>query len=639
LRKDVYKRNLDALAKRTPHIADAVDSADTRGVALERSKSGEWTIKFGERHLVSRYDPIREVEKRASDFWREPPDLAAFFGFGMGYQLDFVPRNFDGHIVIYEPVPGVLKLAFSVRDFTKVLENPKATVALDVSDLNFDASRMFGFKVNTKIALFDLLTYRSLFADELARLTYKLEGLEADKDLNQQTVYTKSKLWSENIFRNLPELLSRPGVELLRDRFRGLPCVVVASGPSLDESLPYLQRLKGRAVLIACGSATRSLIDAGANPELSVAIESNDITYQFDGLDLTRTYLALLSRVHPALWRLEPRGFFGFAPAERMDASILNMFGRASILDVGGSVSTAAFEIGRSMGANPIILVGLDLAFDTSGRSHATGCGTGKEDFYGELKPERADHLKRYGIFFVEGCDGGRVATRLAWMDYLLWFERRIGALRKRGVTVINASERGARISGAERMSLKEVLNSLDRKFDPLSVLDRLAADSPCPATEAGWDRLKKRLAELDRLGRLAEKLQDRYATASEVFARCGDLPTEREERRFRRLEAEVKRVAGELDPLLSPLIQRELFVFYNCFEDALETGNRKAVLHLFSRAQLLYGGICKAARTTFEWIGSAHRRWMEMRRKFDEERCSPGGEEAHESLTVAENI
>ncbi len=631
----IYERNIETIRKRAPRIADAIDSAGTHGLALERTRSGRWTIRFGDRYLVSRYDPVREVEKRASDFWREPPDLAAFFGFGLGYQFDFIPRSFDGHIVIYEPVAGALKLALGVRDFTGLFGNPKLALALEPTDLVFDVPHMFGFKVDTKIALFDLLAYRSLFPDELAAFRDRLEKLEADKDIHQQTAYVRSKLWSRYIFENIAELLSCPGIELLRRRFSGQPCVVIASGPSLDESLPHLHKLKGRALLVACGSTMRALLNAGISPELAVAIEANDIAYQFEGLDLSGTYLALITRAYPELWRLSPRGFFGFAPAERMDAMLLEMFGRASILDVGGSVSTAAFEIARLVGANPIVLVGLDLAFDTSGRSHASGCGTGREDFYGELVPERANVLKRYGIFFVEGQSGEPVPTRLAWMDYLFWFERHIAALKEKGVRVINTSARGSRIHGAERGSLADVSKSLEEKIDFLGAIDELVDRWSPSNIDAGWQRLLAHLPDLTKLARLAQKLQARYASAFEKFTLYGDLPSEREDRRIRKLEAELKRLTGRLDAILSPLIQQELFIFHNCFEDVKETGDRKAISHLFNRAQLLYGGIHKAACTASEWIEQAYERWIEKGRKGG----VADGEAAYESGTIAENI
>lgn len=635
MRSEIYRNNLSALSKRLPKVASAIDSAETGNVFLEQSKSGGWTIRAGERYLVSRYDPVKEVENRAKEFWTDTPDMALFFGFGLGYQFDAMPRQFSGWTIVYEPNPAVCKLAFGVRDFSNLLANPKFLILNDISDLNFDAIKIFGLKVNAKIRTFELFSYRSLFGGLWNEFVDRLEKLSADKDIHQQTLVTRSKVGFEYFFANLPDVLRYPGVEVLRGLFANKPCAIVASGPSLDKNLSSLKRLENRALMIACGSAMKSVLNAGIKPELCIAIETNDVMYQFDSLALDSTYLTLTIRSYPELWRLKSRGFFGFTSTERADFTLLEKFGRSSVLDVGGSVSTAAFELAALMNANPIILVGLDLAYSPSGRSHAEGADTKVEDFYGSFDSKDADEMKKQGIFFVDGYYGGKVPTRVAWMDYLLWFERKIKTASEKRIRVINATEGGARILGAEHLSLSDIANSIDVEFDFLKALDETASNWTPATTKANWEKLVSELGELKQLEDYSDKLHHLYKNAFELTSRFDDLPALGMDKRISKLEKRVKFLAGKLDYLISPFVQSELIVFFNCFEDE-GAEERKKTLNLFNRAQYIYLGISKAAGKVSELIEQSFERWQQFENQghiLDDKNL----EKTHESQNFAE--
>jgi hypothetical protein len=104
----------------------------------------------------------------------------------------------------------------------------------------------------------------------------------------------------------------------------------------------------------------------------------------------------------------------------------------AATVETGGSVSTTALDILIRMGAEPVVLVGLDLAFPGD-RLHAGGT------FYGDFQAGLA------GGELVANNKGGLVATSKILNIYRRWVEKRISRENK---TFINTSLEGARIAG-----------------------------------------------------------------------------------------------------------------------------------------------------------------------------------------------
>jgi hypothetical protein len=109
---------------------------------------------------------------------------------------------------------------------------------------------------------------------------------------------------------------------------------------------------------------------------------------------------------------------------------------------VGDSTSHTAFHLAERLGCDPIVLIGQDLAY-TGGKTHAAGVAT------------RADSGSEAGQLMVPAFDGGEVATSQSLFTILKHFEAKIAASRAK---VINATEGGARLEGAEPMRFSEAL-------------------------------------------------------------------------------------------------------------------------------------------------------------------------------------
>ena len=79
------------------------------------------------------------------------------------------------------------------------------------------------------------------------------------KEVNIATLAKFEKTWGANIARNIQAFSRYPGACIFFDRFRDMPAIVAAAGPSLTESIGFIKETAGRAVVIAVDTSYKIL--------------------------------------------------------------------------------------------------------------------------------------------------------------------------------------------------------------------------------------------------------------------------------------------------------------------------------------------------------------------------------------------
>ncbi|MBI4574829.1 MAG: motility associated factor glycosyltransferase family protein, partial [Planctomycetes bacterium] len=131
------------------------------------------------------------------------------------------------------------------------------------------------------------------------------------------------------------------------------------------------------------------------------------------------------------------------------------------------SVAHLNYLVARTLGCDPIVLVGQDLAFGEDGRHYASG--TVKD-------AQRTRGNEGSGVLEVEGNLGGHVRTTLLWDAMRTWFEEEVA--RPGGPRVLNATAGGARIRGVPPVDLGGVLDVLPSR-PPRRLHECLARRAP----------------------------------------------------------------------------------------------------------------------------------------------------------------
>jgi hypothetical protein len=178
-----------------------------------------------------------------------------------------------------------------------------------------------------------------------------------------------------NSLRNVPSIVDGHDVRALTDAYRGIPAIIAAAGPSLDRVIGELHTAQHRALFIACDTALRPLLHAGLTPQLVVGADPSTANARhFHSLpDCPDTWLIAESALDPSAAAPFADRTFWFRLANHHPWPWLNALGiDVGLVEMWGSVLTAAFQVACLAGCDPIVIVGADLSY-SDGRPYARG--------------------------------------------------------------------------------------------------------------------------------------------------------------------------------------------------------------------------------------------------------------------------
>lgn len=461
--------NLETLCAGNPQLRERhlEGLAAPDGWRVSAARSGEPTVRLGETYLHSRYDPRREAQRlcdQLADAVAQPTALL-FYGFGLGYLVEAFAQRLPGlPMVVVEASAEAFAAALEARDLRGLLgkanirwhvgESPEATL-MSVQDLPLAGAQVVRLRPAVEA---DAVYYR--------RLDALLQSLLDKREVNANTLQRFGRLWVRNLLANLERFIAHPGIGELSGLFRGVPALLLAAGPSLDELLPHLRRLRERMLIVAVDTSHRFCLREAVEPDLLVSVDPQYWnTRHLDWLPLDRVILVCESAVNPRLFHApgQTAAYFvsSFFPLGQL---LERTIGERGAVGAGGSVSTTAWDVARLVGAAPIYLAGLDLGFP-DGRTHARGAFFEERlhTFAGRLSPAEQGiftYLGEAGPVSLPNNAGGLTLTDRRMLIYKAWFEDQLKQQPPPGSrhASFTLSARGLRIEGLPAASLAECL-------------------------------------------------------------------------------------------------------------------------------------------------------------------------------------
>jgi hypothetical protein len=461
------RQNLDQLVP--VQLAPRVETTAVSRVELRPGRRG-LDLRLAGIALRSTIDPLVEAEAWADQIDLQDVDLLVVFGLALGDHLRALRRRSAVPIVVLEPSLEVLRVALSA-------------VRLDLPDVMIvDTPAMLRELLTQRLAVRDIVSARAwpaygrLFPQLFLAAQQAAQQAATLATVTANTLGKRVEIWTDNLLQNLPQCVGRLPATELRGWLRGRGAIIVAAGPSLDRNVAELRRAQDRAAVIAVNTSLRALERAGVRADLVVSLEVLDVTSQLDGLPLNGACPRLLDvTANPRLFQGAVGPVIPFANNIPFFAPLVAEAGLGEGFFMGGSVANAAFSLAREMGADPIVLVGQDLAYG-DGRLYATG--TVFDQLRVEIKggvaqldgleakqriaaslPEADTTMPLREVEPVPGWGGGTVWTNIEFNYFRYNFERWAQQLTDR--TLINATEGGARIRGFAERRLAEVLDAL----------------------------------------------------------------------------------------------------------------------------------------------------------------------------------
>ncbi len=491
----IYSENMAAIERRYPATAELVKKTkDDYSVKVIPSKVKDMptcTIGTGDDKIVlnSTENPLAEAEAYMTTVvgLEKKAGMVLLLGMGFGYYLQAIFGTTDTNSKLMGGSP-VIVIEPNVQLFKKMVQTRNLMLTVNGQNINlFDyapLSVFVGIPVNQMYAvLTDSL--QGAVKQQFAGVEY----IEHPKLIRKTKSYFKplypelgrvfydirssfgndpEDSWSgiDHQFQNLTTIVSNPGVTNLKDKFKGIPAVIAATGPSLNKNIHLLNSIKDRAVFFAADASLNTFLkqDEPIKPDIVCGLERNLTTKRhFEQIPddkkgmMNDMYLAGCPVMKPQVYeQWHGKHIIVFRDFAHFKWLGLNK----GIVNTGKSVTNLAFMVAHEMGCSPIILVGQDLAFAPSGDSHVKGADHAREG----LKESKLILQKQK----CTGNSGEELDTLDTWVGMRRRFEQDIATI---GMRCINATEGGALIKGTEVMTFQQTIDQFMENQYPIQAM------------------------------------------------------------------------------------------------------------------------------------------------------------------------
>ncbi len=439
----VFDNNLSALSLRAPDLAQRV-------MAVGRFDKPMAPDAYAEEALPDSAGDILASSR-----------LAVLLGIGVGVMLRNVysMSDEDVSILLIELDINDFAKAISLTDLAGVIADERVTISVGE-----EAQEAVTMRLELIFGVFPLTDF-PVFANRLSlqkkRVYYSsvADRLEHMKKIGAQNIVTVKEMepvWRRNFVSNLPAILGSAPVSSLFGKYKNIPAVLVAAGPSLDRNAHLLSAFKGRSLIMAVDTSVRALLSLGITPDIVASLDAKPENFlHLAGLSMPDTLMVCNPMVNSGIVR-ESAGPVVFTGAyDSLFDWIEESIGERGEILLGGSVAASAFDLACKMGCSPIIFMGQDLCYHP-GRSHAS------LTFYEDLRSGQGEECvedreleKDFTEDALESVNitGAKVTVTPKLSNLKRWFEFMI---TKTDSSVINSTEGGMLIEGAENLSMTE---------------------------------------------------------------------------------------------------------------------------------------------------------------------------------------
>jgi len=304
------------------------------------------------------------------------PPVVIVIGPGLGYILEAIERRAaTTRIIAIEPFPAIARTMLERRDWRDWMRSGRLTLLTGPHYLGAaDAWKVLDARAAAPPVL-ALPVIEREFPAETARARQLADQIIRGAQANDDARKKFAGRYLLNTLANLPALLAEGDAASLRGICRGIPAIVVAAGPSLDENIRQLRGLDDRVLIVAVDTALRPLRAAGIRPHLVVAVDPSELNAKhLLGLgDTGGSWLIGEGSIDARVFSEFSGRAFSFKVSDHHPWPWLRAHGfDRGGLRAWGSVLTTAFDLACHAGCDPVVFAGADLAY-TGGVHYCRG--------------------------------------------------------------------------------------------------------------------------------------------------------------------------------------------------------------------------------------------------------------------------
>ncbi|XQW85828.1 6-hydroxymethylpterin diphosphokinase MptE-like protein [Thalassotalea piscium] len=220
----------------------------------------------------------------------------------------------------------------------------------------------------------------------------------------------------------------------LKDKFKGMDCIILGGGPSLDEIIDKLNALENKVVIIAVSRIAKRLLSEKITPHFVISVDPHEVSFDVskemlemadDAIFLHSTYVVpvLLGQ-----WR-------GVSFHDGLRVPWPSELAKDNTHLAGPTVTNSAISAALDFGFKRIFLSGVDLCYASDGHTHAKGSNEAK---VGPVLGKREQWVKTYSSKMAE--------TMLTFIHATKTIAEQAKEAQKRGAQLYNLSPNAAAI-------------------------------------------------------------------------------------------------------------------------------------------------------------------------------------------------
>jgi predicted O-linked N-acetylglucosamine transferase (SPINDLY family) len=451
---DIHPNNIKALRNNHPELLNATGPRCPFGLEVVSGNDGRPNLRMtdsdGVRLLYPADHPTLDISGLLGSLNGIRGKVICIMGGGLFLHAQPVMDAVGdvNHLVFFEAFPEMFEQALRTVDLSRILSHPNCSLAVgDLAD---------PYRVLDTISDKVFLNQGGIFFSNgnltgLNPAWYRDKQKTFEQYLNRRSVSRKvavhgGRRFLENGLQNLTEMIEARPLDALEGRFKGLPAILVASGPSLSGNIDRIKLYGDKAVIIAADSAVAALVKHGVTPHVVVSLDFNDFTFEKLApfhRNLASSVLVFLSSVTPKIVRYIRfrETYLSYADKGSKDLfeQILGKGNKG--FEEAQSVIHLALNAAQIAGCDPIVFTGIDFSYSER-----------NDHVEGTILHWGNNHAGYEGQPVVAGSMGGMLKTSREFLSMLEIFEQTMAHCPDR--RYVDATEGGARKKGADIMPL-----------------------------------------------------------------------------------------------------------------------------------------------------------------------------------------
>jgi antitoxin component YwqK of YwqJK toxin-antitoxin module len=462
----LFQKNLSRWRLMSPGGAALVAETVCDHVFLCQSESGVDNLRLvqGDKEIYvhSKVDPLQEAAEWFAHLRLKGIEIIYIYGVGLGYYYDaakeWLKSSERHHLVFFEPDLQVLHRLLETERGSLLLHDRQVTIYYLISEAeeSFPEYHQLTFSFSAHpFTITSLASYKEVYPVQynefISRISFfsKMNGLNIlEYDHHGLTIF-------RNLFHNYLTLPRSYLGNKLFGNFNGIPAIICGAGPSLDKNIEVLATLGDRALIFAGGTALNALNSQGVMPHFGVGIDPNrdyfkrlvmNHAYELPFFYRGRIFYEGLKVIHGDKLYITGSPGYGIGGWLEKELGISDVE-----IQEGFNVLNFSLALACAMGCNPLICVGIDLAY-TRAESYAKGIVShpihgGKENF--RTKQIEDDLITKNDIYGIP------IYTLWKWVAESMWYS--IFDHDHPEITLINATEGGIGFPEVKNMTLADV--------------------------------------------------------------------------------------------------------------------------------------------------------------------------------------